>query len=67
MGTNQIYELNRTASVLWELIGEGLDRAEIEARLLAAFDVDVAMLAPEIDALFAQLQAEHLVTDDDRD
>ena len=36
--TNRIYELNSTASRMWELLEAGSNRAEIEETLLGEFE-----------------------------
>lgn len=61
MRTNQIYALSPTAARFWELSSEGLERPEIEARLLAEFDVDRPTLERELDALLEDLGREGLV------
>jgi len=60
--TNRIYELNRTAARLWELIKAGYDRAQIQQQMLQEFDVDQEQLAQEIEALLSLLCAENLVS-----
>lgn len=37
--SNRIFELNRTASRIWTLIGEGCTTEQIRSRLLDEFDV----------------------------
>jgi Coenzyme PQQ synthesis protein D (PqqD) len=59
--TNRIHELNRTGARFWELLEEGGDRAGIEERLLAEFDVPKAQLSQELDELVERLAAEDLV------
>jgi Coenzyme PQQ synthesis protein D (PqqD) len=59
--TNRIYELNRTASRVWELLEAGLARAELEAMLLDEFDVEQSVLSQEVDRMLAQLSAEGLI------
>jgi hypothetical protein len=59
--TNRIYSLSPTAARFWELSSEGLQRDDIEARLLAEFDVDAPTLANELDTLLADLAREGLV------
>lgn len=49
--TNRIYELNRTASVLWDLLEAGTDPSELENEMLTRFDVDPDVLRAEIDGL----------------
>jgi Coenzyme PQQ synthesis protein D (PqqD) len=59
--TNRIHEFNRTGARFWELLEEGGDRAGIEERLLAEFDVPKTQLSQELDELVEQLAAEDLV------
>jgi coenzyme PQQ synthesis protein D (PqqD) len=59
--TNRIYSLNRTGARLWELLGEGKDRAAAEEALLGEFDVDETELRREVDDLLGELEAEDLV------
>jgi len=61
LDTNQIYSLSRTAALFWELIAGGSGRAEAEARLAEAFDVEPAELAREVDRCVKQLVDERLV------
>jgi hypothetical protein len=59
--TNRIYELNRTAASLWDLLGPGLTQAELEQRLALEFDVEPEQLAHEIEELLRQLASEQLI------
>jgi hypothetical protein len=59
--TNRIYQLNRTAARLWELIAAGVDSAELQRTLLDEFDVDEARLDEEIAALVPILLEHGLV------
>ena len=43
--TNRIYELNRTASFLWDALAAGATQAELEQRLALEFDVEREQLA----------------------
>jgi hypothetical protein len=61
--TNRIYALNRTGARLWQLLGSGCDRGELERRLLAEFDVDPAELSREVGDLLASLVTEGLVVE----
>lgn len=65
--TNRIYELNRTATRVWELLADGAGRWEIEQALLREFEVAPEALAREFEALLASLRAEGLVDERDRD
>jgi hypothetical protein len=62
--TNRIYELNRTAASLWELLGTGLTPAELEQRMALEFDVEREQLAHEIDELLRQFASEQLIRTD---
>jgi Coenzyme PQQ synthesis protein D (PqqD) len=59
--TNRIHEFNRTGARFWELLEEGGDRAGIEERLSAEFDVPKTQLSRELDELVERLAAEDLV------
>ncbi len=61
LGTNRIHSLNATALRLWELLGDGRNRQEIEETLLAEFDVERGLLSSEIDATVAALAAADLL------
>jgi hypothetical protein len=59
--SNRVYELNRTAAFLWDALGTGSTRAEVEARLAQEFDVEREELAREVDALLRRLTSEQLI------
>ena len=59
--TNRIYELNRTASVMWDALEAGSTRAELEQRLAQEFDVGSEQLAREVDELLGHLASERLI------
>jgi coenzyme PQQ synthesis protein D (PqqD) len=61
LDTNLMFDLNRTASRLWELAQPGRTRGEIEAQLLAEFAVDPAELAREVEQLLLGLQERKLI------
>ena len=58
----QVYGLNETGALFWELLVAGSDRAAIRERLLQEFAVEPAELDVEIDALVAELARAGLVT-----
>jgi hypothetical protein len=62
MGTNRIYELNRTGMRFWEPLCAGYDRAEIQRLMLQEFDVAEAALPVEIEAMLTSLENEGLIT-----
>lgn len=47
--TNRIYELNGTASALWELLEAGTDVSELETKLRERYDVEPEQVRDEID------------------
>jgi hypothetical protein len=59
--TNRIYELNRTASRLWELLESGADRETAERVLLEEFQVDEATVRAETERLLARLASAGIV------
>ena len=61
LGTNQFYELNRTASRFWELLSAGYDMAQVQEQMLQEFDIDAAQLASEIAGMIAMLKEKDLV------
>jgi len=61
--TNQIFELNRTGSRIWELLEEGLDRDEIRQRLQQEFVVEPRLLEVEFEELLKALRDEQLITE----
>jgi hypothetical protein len=65
LATNQVFELNRTASRIWELLGDERDRAAIVEALLQEFDVDPAKLQMEVDGLLVELRRQNLILDAD--
>ena len=58
--TNRVFELNRTASFLWDALGSGSTRDELEELLALEFDVERDELAREIDDLLSQFASERL-------
>ena len=59
--TNRIYELNRTASFLWDALEAGSTQAELEQRLAQEFDVEREQSAREIEELLRHLTSERLI------
>jgi hypothetical protein len=60
--TNQIYELNRTAAVLWELLEAETDRSQLAPAMLERFDADPGAVRQEIDETLRTLADAGLVT-----
>lgn len=59
--TDRIYSLNRTAARLWELVGADCDRAEVERRMLAEFDVTPDQLAEAIEEFVLSMTRDGLL------
>ncbi|MGH2837143.1 MAG: PqqD family protein, partial [Thermoleophilaceae bacterium] len=60
--TNRIYELNSTASILWELLEAGSEDSELESRMLERVDVAPDELRREIDGTMRVMREAGLVT-----
>jgi hypothetical protein len=63
--TDRFYELNQTAGRFWELLNTGHNLAEIQACMLADYDVDEAQLADEIADIVTMMRNEGLVIIDE--
>ena len=59
--TNRIYELNRTAARVWELLDAGSGRSELEEVLLGEFDVEDSVLSRDVGRMLDQLSSEGLI------
>jgi hypothetical protein len=59
--TNRIYELNRTAARVWELLDAGSGRSELEEVLLGEFDVEDSVLSQDVGRMLDQLSSEGLI------
>ncbi len=60
--TNRIYELNETASVLWELLETEADSAELVSAMVEQFDVESDTVQREVDDTLRVLTDAGLVT-----
>ncbi len=60
--TNDIYELNNTATRVWELLEHHASLAALVAQLGAEFSADRMRLTSEVRELLARFEAEGLVT-----
>ena len=59
--TNQIFELNRTGSRIWELLAQGFDCQAIARCLTEEFTVEPHIAEKEIEELLAALKREQLI------
>jgi hypothetical protein len=59
--TNRIYELNTTASRVWELLESGAGRTALEESLVDEFDVERSVVSQDVDRTLAQLSSEGLI------
>lgn len=62
LATNRIYNLNATATRLWELTRAGHTPEQICARLTCEFDVDAATLEREVEGTLRDLVDHGLLT-----
>lgn len=60
LGTKQYYTLNETASVVWQLLGQGLTIREVGQNLEDAFDVTLEEAQLSVLELVAELVTERL-------
>lgn len=60
--TNRIYELNRTAAALWELLEAGAANGQLEEGMLERFRVEPDELRRQIDGTLRQLREAGLVS-----
>lgn len=65
--TNQIFQLNHTASALWELVDGRRDRDEIERALVSEFAAEAPQVAGDVDRILGELAARGLTSDDGHD
>ncbi len=65
VGTGRVFTLNRTGYRIWQLVGEGFGREQVETTMLAEFDVEPAELRQEIDGCLRSLLDERLLVEAD--
>jgi Coenzyme PQQ synthesis protein D (PqqD) len=53
--TNEIYEMNRTAARMWQLLCDGLEVGDIERRLESEFEIEPEELHRQIDSFLTTL------------
>ena len=63
IGTNQVFELNRTGARIWELLERGIEAEQLLLSLADEFDVDHEQLRSEVSDILNDLASEHLVTE----
>ena len=59
--TNRIFELNKTGTRVWELLGQGLDPDHIVRQLVQRFEVEPGRAADAVASFLAQLRTEGLL------
>lgn len=67
MDTDRIYELNATATRLWELLDTSSSIQAIQQQMLSEFDVDETVLRLEIDTTLESLARSELIIISERD
>ncbi len=60
--TNRIYELNETATVLWELLDADVESSELAPAMQERFDVEPEILRRDIDDTLRTLTEAGLLT-----
>ena len=61
LSSNQIYELNETGTIIWQLLTDGHSPDETAAALSQRYDITAADAAAEVEALLDRLRAVGLV------
>lgn len=61
LATNQIYELNETATKIWEMLRDSEGTEWLVSRLAEEFDVDPDTADREVKTLIADLRSEGLL------
>jgi hypothetical protein len=59
--TNRIYELNATASSIWELVDSGESESEVVRLLSANFNASAEVVEGDFKALLADLEREGII------
>jgi|SRR5688500_13530735 len=59
--TNEVYEMNRTAARMWQLLGDGVDVDDIEGRLASEFEVEPKELRRQMEGFLVILLDANLV------
>lgn len=59
--TNEIYEMNRTAARMWQLLGDGLDVDDIKRQLESEFEIELEELHRQMESFLATLLDANLV------
>lgn len=59
--TNEVYEMNRTAARMWQLLGDGVDVDDIEGRLASEFEIEPEELRRQMESFLVILLDAKLV------
>jgi len=60
LNTNRIYELNATGARIWELLKDGMTRAQVVETLSTEFDASRSEIQTAVDALLDSLRQQEL-------
>jgi|RhiMethySRZTD1v2_1073278.scaffolds.fasta_scaffold1778164_2 hypothetical protein len=60
LNTNRIYELNATGARIWELLKDGMTRAQVVETLSTEFDASRNEIQSAVDALLDSLRQQEL-------
>ena len=61
MSSGVYFGLSPVASRFWKLLGEGVNRDQIEAALLEEFEVEPEVLRADLDTLLSDLEGKKLI------
>ena len=59
--TNEVYEINRTAARMWQLLRDGVDVDDIEGRLASEFEIEPEELRRQMESFLVILLDAKLV------
>ena len=65
VGTGHFYEMNKSATRLWELLAEGKDLKQVQNQMLLEYDISAAKLEKEFAKTLAILEKEKLIIGDE--
>lgn len=63
LGTKRYYSLNGTGAVIWQMLEDGIARADIVTRLVQTYAVGADEAQASLAALLAELAAEQLIVE----
>ncbi len=61
LDTKRYYQLNETATVIWQALADGRSKTDIVARLTSAYDTTEEDAEKNVDRILEQLKVQRLV------